>query len=110
MASEEPASASASATKDMGLSPAEERLQKLEILLGKVAKHVGIVEDESSSEDTESNYGGSVVLEEPASFNTKKGVSGRPVSSGRAKVDQFSTEFFFRSPSRRLRVGLRYSR
>ena len=67
MASEEPASASAPATKDMGLSPKEERLQKLEILLGKLAKHVGLVEDESSSEDAEFDCGGSVVLEKPAS-------------------------------------------
>ena len=46
MASEEPASVGAPATKEMGLSPTEERLQKLGILLGKVAKHVGLVEDE----------------------------------------------------------------
>ena len=32
------------------------RLQKLEILLDKVAKNVGLVENESSSEDVESDY------------------------------------------------------
>ena len=56
MDSEEPASVSVPATKDIRLSPTEEMLQKLEILLDKVAKHVGPAEDESSSEDAESDY------------------------------------------------------
>ena len=51
IASEEPASAIAPAAKDIGVSPTEERLKKLEIPFSKVAEHAGLVEDESSSED-----------------------------------------------------------
>ena len=104
MDSEEPVSVVpvlAPATKDMDLSPTEEKLQKLEILLGKVAEHVGLVEDESSSEDAESDYGGSVVLEEPASSPTKrKSVEDQSQVAKRPRMGQHSSEFFFHPSSK----------